>query len=421
MSLTLKESLGLTHAGRHASEGFALRAEVAPLASQCGRAHPPPGGDMAAFAAADLDVDSGDTVTFGRKLRQAPGFRVGAPAGGTQLLSAIDDALRNLDEVISAEEAAEEDPRTSPVVAAVEEWVRDSISVSPRPGSRRRPELLLTRELVLPSRPKPRALVLARSLMRLLRAAQLRISVSSLHHWRLAALQMRLVEETPAPVPARLDHRKEVADQLAVVEAESRWLRKASRELRTLYKAFVPVSLEAHLAKAHAFNRLRMHMLLLCHMKATRRARAEREAREAATCAEQKCFQSAMVMASIVSQAKLRRMGWAWRRIAARSEFCFGRQVVSTAAQSCSARAELCVIAPQCSMRPAAVFGRADPTSGHRSEMGTYAAKVGDGGSAPFAGLAFSPPPRRGEERGADGTRLQACRQVSPLDVFAPR
>lgn len=372
--------------------------------------------------------------------RQAPAFRWGAPAPSSELLSVIDDALRSLDEVISAEEAADDSRVSVPaqrseemgedVSAIVQDWAHDSgLSREPEPhhsrSSRRKPELLLHRELVLPVRPKPRSLLLARAMKRLIHAAQHRTAVSSLHHWKCVVLVIPQ-SESPSAVQIRLDLRKEAVDQLAVVEAENRWLRRAVQERRAVYRALVPLAIEYHSMKAHAFRRMKLSVMVLSMLQARRRSNSEREANKCAPYAAQKCLHGALVITNMVSQATLRRQGWAWRQLRSRCEFFFGWQAVAAATQLHSARAELSGVVPQCSLRCTAAFGRVTFGNGHRPEVDILSF-VGDAGCAP----------KRDDSRTSamTGTKGGAAqdpdaishnsrtprRQIRPLDVFAPK
>lgn len=127
-----------------------------------------------------------------------------------------------------------------------------------------------------------------------------------------------------------------VLDQLAASEAENRWLRQAVLNERSTYRGLTLISLLLFQHKAAGFRALKRNSAALRPPLPRRPRCAGPQAYDADTSAF-----AALWLGTLLSRARRRTLDRAWRRLAARGEFCRGRELLSEAHGSQAARASL--------------------------------------------------------------------------------
>lgn len=149
--------------------------------------------------------------------------------------------------------------------------------------------------------------------------------------------EARLAHTAEAHAVATKHHETQrILDQLAASEAENRWLRQAVLNERSTYRGLTMISLLLFQHKAAGFRALRRNSAGLRPPLPRRPRCAGPQAYDAHT----STF-AGLWLGTLLSRARRRTLDCAWRRLAARSEFCRGRELLSEAHGSHAARAGL--------------------------------------------------------------------------------
>jgi len=363
--------------------------------------------------------------------------------GSGSLLSCIDDALRSLDEAIIAEEDCAFAPaaqlvnvvgddhrnRALPSDAAAVHWLCAALRscAHARQGAAFHQWALtathdsqccvrtavrhrcFARIATIPKKSQEQLAACAS------RACERRILVRLFHEWQHSTLHSRLMVQLDSKdqhrvswlqsslgtggrgvrrAVATIEQRQSLPGQLAAVEAESRWLRRAAHVERLVDRILVWTAIRSQQAQTDAFFALRRYAIQDGRLAIAQGAGASPRRLLAVECTTQTRIICVRWLGFILTRSAGRYCDWAFRQLAMHDDVILGRNFVAKSRHSAQARTAL----------QNAWLGLTD--HGFRGE---------------------DQPPSRGRRDSCVAESWLACTGIeasrprtSPLDVFAP-